>query len=135
MTEPLQTAGYVLVNSCVYCADLRGTGTSAATFIEGVERVNFILLVPEVVKDEVINYFSQALSSTNVKYTWGSNGEDWVHNTSKKPTPRTNNLSFHSLYRFPTLFFKCFSLLFSGANAPFLVEGSFVSLNNCLRLD
>ena len=66
MTEKIETSGYVLVDSCVYCADLRGTGTSATVFIAGVERLVFTLLVPEIVKDEVINFFAHSISSTKV---------------------------------------------------------------------
>jgi len=52
MSTPADTTGFVLVDSCVFCADLHGTGASAAIFAAGIERLNFTLLVPEVVRDE-----------------------------------------------------------------------------------
>ena len=68
MKTPTDTAGYVLVDSCVFCSDIQGTGTSSAVFVEGIERLNFTLLVPDIVRDEVINKYSQILAATLSKY-------------------------------------------------------------------
>jgi len=68
MTTKTDTNGYVLIDSCIYCADIHGSGASTTIFTEGVERLNFTLLVPEIIRDEVLNKYHQLLSSCITKY-------------------------------------------------------------------
>ncbi len=60
--------GYVLLDSCVYCADLHGTGTKTAVLVEGVERLNYTLLLPEVVRDEVLGKYRNHLAEVSAGY-------------------------------------------------------------------
>lgn len=71
MTTQTHTNGYVLIDSCVFCADMHGAGTSTTIFVEGVERLNFTLLVPEIIRDEVRNKYHQSLSSCIANYRTG----------------------------------------------------------------
>jgi hypothetical protein len=56
-----EIAGHILLDTNVFYADLHGRGTSTAILAQGVERLHYLLLLPEVVKDETIEKYRQEL--------------------------------------------------------------------------
>lgn len=68
MAKQQSSRGYVLLDSCIYCADLHGAGTNTTVLVEGIERLKYSLLLPEVIRDEVIAKHSHNLSDVTTAY-------------------------------------------------------------------
>jgi hypothetical protein len=62
-------AGYILLDTNVFYADMHGRGTSTAVLVQGVERLHYLLLVPEVVKDETIEKYRHTLMAKAASYS------------------------------------------------------------------
>jgi homoserine kinase len=63
-----EIARYILLDTNAFYADLHGLGTSSASLTQGVERLHYLLLVPEVVQDETIEKYRHDLMATAASY-------------------------------------------------------------------
>jgi len=57
-----------MLDTSVFCTDIHYKGTDFTVFKEGIERLNWFLLVPNIVRDETIEKYRLLLNKTNISY-------------------------------------------------------------------
>ena len=68
MSTDQTAAGYIVLDTNVFCADMHGRGTSTTVLIQGIERLHYSLLVPAIVSDETMMKHRQVFTDAAETY-------------------------------------------------------------------